>query len=389
MAPWYAPTTARWTVGDDLTYCQLYLRDEGELISRAELLDYYREGYRQLCAFAQAARQWRVLDLPPRATVTYTYAWEQRSTFGGTSRQIGYRGPNGSTYTYAWELEQSIGVTPTDGAAVCCTQLWEYAYLPDSGTTDQYYSLALDRSHERIAQVYWDNKFIPASSVRELDAHSTAWWREQGEPQAWARSTTRPRQFDVYQFVTTYQQGYQLVEGFTATAPQPSVGLGIVRELSGSRTYAWASDDSTAPYGIIRSIASGERDYVAQPTWQPALGTIRDWGSSDDNLMIWETVVPDEPALVEADTPWLVPAQLQKYLRAYVLAQAFMRQGELENAAAAAWFLYWWERGKLLMRHLGWVTRRDRGYQRNGPAQTRRAVPRPRLPSTFPRYLGV
>lgn len=391
MEPWFPPHASRWTVGDDLTWCQLFLRDEGVIIARDELLDYYVSGYRHLCSAAQSTRQWRGMDVPPRATVTYTYPWERSLTFNGTSRQVGYRSPKGSTYTYAWELEQAEGLTVTDGAAICCTQLWEYGYLPDDGTTDQYYSFALDRRHERILQVYWDNKALSPKSVRELDGTDSAWWREQGEPFVWARSMQRPRQFDLYQLQAGYQQGYCLTfEETTHTGLKERALYGVVREMSGSRTYSWTSDDSTLPYGLVREMSSTGRDYVHQPTWDAALGTVREWKSSDDAVLVWEVVIPDSaPQLTEDDTPSLIPEPLQKYIRCYVLAQAFLRQGELENAPLAAWFELRWQRGIGLLKKLGWVTRRDRGYQREPKAPQGRAVPRPRLPSTFPRYVGV
>jgi hypothetical protein len=196
----------------------------------------------------------------------------------------------------------------------------------------------------------------------------------------------------IYQFQTDYHQGYELKRQDNASSVAlDSVGLalGTLRELSGERTYVATSDDAQYPYGIIRSVDSSERDYVAQPTWRRPHGVIRDLRSSDDALMLWEVAIPDRAAFDESASPDLVPEQLQKYLRAYVLHCAFSRQGELYNEALAAWFDLVWQRGVALMRKLGWVTRRDRGYQREGVGITRRAVPRPRLPSTFPRYIGV
>lgn len=383
MEQWVAPTTERWSVGDDLTWLQLTLHDEGVLWSRAELLAWYEGGYTRLCAQAQATRQWRILDVPPRYSWTYMYDWEADFCQQGTARQIGYRGPSGSVYAYAWELEQAAGSPPLESGAVLCTQLWEYAYLPDGGTTDQYYTFALPRTHERAARVYWDNKALAPKSTRELDGTESFWWREQGEPWVWSRGTGTPSQFDLYQIVATDHQGYEL------QTPDHDQVLGLARELSGTRTYGWVTDDGAGvPYGFMREIVSPERQYLAQPSWDIPLGTVRQWHTSVQSVMLWEVTRP-EPDLQEADTPTLVPASLQKYLRAYVLWQAFARQGEGQRLDLAAWFEQRFQRGVVLMTRLGWVTRRDRAYQRQPVSLQGRAVPRPRLPSTFPRGVGV
>jgi hypothetical protein len=390
MPGWVAPTTERWTVGDDISWCQLSLHDDGALFPRDELLRWYTDAYRQLLSRAQATRQWRILDMPPRHTVTYTHTWERQYTWNGMSRQLGYQGPSGSAYTYPWEVEQAEGIPVTDGAALLCTQLWEYAYRPSGSSTDQHYTFAVPRSHERIARVYWDHQALASRSVMELDGTEAPWWRESGEPWIWTRGTQGQRHFDIYQLQTGYQQGYTLVyQEASNTGGEPGTPPGIVRELSGSRTYAWESDDATLPYGLLREVSSPARQYLAQPTWDHPLGTIREWRSSVSALMLWEVVIPDHPMLDEAETPVMVPAQLQKYLRCYVLWRAFSRQGEGQRLALAAWFEQRWVRGVVLMKRLGWVTRRDRGYGRQGVGARSRAVPRPRLPSDFPRWIGV
>ena len=388
---WTPPFTDRWTVGDDLTWCQLFLHDAGALFAREELLRWYQDGYRQLLGMAQSTRQWRILDVPPRYTITYTFAWEQYHTLQGTSRAIGYRGRGGRVYTYLWEAEQAEGLPVTDGSSVCCTQLWEYAYLPeDSPAPNQTYTFAVPRAQERLARVYWDHKALTPRAMRELDATEALWWRESGEPWIWTRGTQGVRHFDLYQIQTGYQQGYALsYNEATATGGMPGVTLGIPREMSGDRTYDWVSDDAAAPYGIIRDISSPDRQYLAQPTWQPPYGRALVWGSSAHVVMLWEVVLPDHQLLREEDTPEMIPAPLQKYVRCYVLWQAFGHQGEGEKPELAAWFEQRWQRGVTMMRRLGIVTRRDRGYQRVPLNRQSRAVPRPRLPSDFPRWVGV
>lgn len=386
---WQPPITDRWTVGDDLTWCQLYLHDQGDILARDELLRWYQDAYRSMLAETQSTRQLHVLEVPPRVTMAYTHSWENSHVLGGTSRRIGYIGANGYCYTAAWEIEQAEGVTPSEGCAVTCTQLWEYQYVVDSGLTDQYYTFCVPRNHERIAKVYYDNKVLIPKSTHEVDHTESAWWREQGEPWLWLRGTGGLRSFDVYQLVSTYHEGYTLVTGESTTHSTPGNPSGIIRGISGDRTYSAESDDSAYPYGFLRAITSTDRQYLSQPTWRAPTGTIRECQGSSLSLLLWELVIPDHPALNEADIPDMIPAPLQKYLRAFVLARAFARQGELQRLDLAAWYEQRWQRGILLLKRLGFVARHDRTYQRQGVSQHSRAVPRPRLPSTFPRTLGA
>jgi hypothetical protein len=390
--PWSAPQTERWTVGDDVTWCQLALHDAGAIFARDELLQWYQDAYRQLLAQSHATRQWRGLDVPPRYTYTYTQSWEQGFTELGTSLQLGYRQtPAGLTCTYAWEVEDAEDLTATDGAAVLCTQLWEYAHLPSGASTDQYYTFAVPRMQDRAARVYWDNKALAARSVRELDRLESFWWREQGEPWIWTRGTGGSRHFDLYQLPAGYNQGYDLfTQEATNSGGEHGAPYGIVRELSGGRTYAVSTDDPGGiPYGGVRDLTSSDRQYLGQPTWEPPYGTIREWHSAASSVLLWEIVIPDYPRLSDDDTPWMVPAPLQKYLRACVLWRAFGRQGESQRLDLAAYHEQRWMRGIALLKRLGWVTRRDRELRRQPREAERRAVPRPRLPSTFPRWIGV
>lgn len=390
--PWVAPpNTRRWTVGEDLEWCQLTLHDRDAVLwSRDELLDWYQDAYLQLLARAQSTRQWTIFDVPPRYTYTYTQPWELAFTQLGTAQHIGYRSRSGSTYTYAWEAEQASGLTPTDSAAVCVTQLWEFAHLPTGASTDQAYTFALPRFHERSARVYWDNKVLGARSTAELDHLGSTWWRESGEPWLWTRGTGGQRHFDIYQIRTDYQQGYDLLYNeATASGGPAGVPLGIVRELTGSRTYTAVSLDGSVPYGLARAVSSPDRQYMAQPSWEDPFGTIREWRSSVRSLALWDVVIPDYPRLSASETPGMIPGPLQKYLRVHVLWRAFSRQGEGQRLEMAALYEQIWLRGVALMKKLGWVTRRDRVLQRASRSLTRRAVPRPRLPSDFPRWIGA
>jgi hypothetical protein len=105
--------------------------------------------------------------------------------------------------------------------------------------------------------------------------------------------------------------------------------------------------------------------------------------------MVWEVVIPDVPRLDTDEIPWMMPRQLQKYLRAYVLWRCFSRQGESYRPDLAAWWEQRWRRGLAVFKKLGWLARRDRDLQRQPKDRERSRTPRPRLPSDFPRWIGV
>lgn len=149
-------------------------------------------------------------------------------------------------------------------------------------------------------------------------------------------------------------------------------------------TYSWEADYGATnmgdyPPGLMREISSPDRQYLPIADWEPPYGTIRDFRSSAGNVLLWEVVIPDHPTLEETDTPVMIPAPLQKYLRYYTLSCAFNRQGEGYRPDLAAHWKARWERGPHLLRKLGNLHFADVRYQR----QTGREVPRPQRVSPY------
>ena len=416
------------TVGAILDRAQAFLRDRGRIWPRTELLRWLNDAYRQLLAQSQATRQFTVLLLPPRHTFALTYPWERRYTWQGTWRQWTLSGVTGSRqFTTAWEAEAAEGITPSqDYTAV--TQLWEIAYA--SGQQNAPYRLALPRNHERLAGIWWDHKHLEPVSVRELDALEDSWHREQGEPWWWTPGLGESRSLEIYEIREQYEDGYTFVDwerlgmprslegertyepegvtatpGFTYTTQADAAfweaGGSAVLSAPGQRlpqdtigptigTAAWeaaygATNFDAYALGLIRQAISPDRQYLPQASWEAPLGLQRDWRTSDQAGLLWEVIIPDVPDLTEEDTPVMVPLPMAKYLRYYVLATAYNRQGEGYRPDLSQHWQLRWQRGIHFLRRLGNTPHADVTYARQPASRIRRTVPLPQLPPEFPR----
>lgn len=139
--------------------------------------------------------------------------------------------------------------------------------------------------------------------------------------------------------------------------------------------------------GSARGLTSPDRQYwpmVSDATPLALIGGIRDWRSSEDNLMALEVVVPSVD-LTESDAPVLIPTPLQKYLRFYVLSRAFGREGEGQRVDLAQHYEQRFMRGVNLLKRFGDSAHADRTYRRQEPAMSRSRPPLVRLPSQFER----
>lgn len=189
----------------------------------------------------------------------------------------------------------------------------------------------------------------------------------------------------------------------TTAATDPADGYGTqvweAEFLNGETTfttgitrgaYTWevefGAEAITLGVGTIRQAVSPDRQYLAaysdaQPT--SMCGRVVDWHSSDSALMVTEVVLPDLD-LTEQDTPALLPAPMQKYVRYFVLGRAFGRAGEGRQPVLADHYLRRFKRGVEFFRRLADVAHKDRVFVREAfaPAAPRR--PRVRLPSTYP-----
>lgn len=218
---------------------QRFLRDAGRLWARAELLRWLLDGYRKLLAQSQSVRQFTVLPLPPRHTVSHTFLWEKDYTLNGTSRLVGLRGPTGhGVYTSAWEIEAVEHVASPAVSFPMVTQLWELAFI--EGQQDAPYRVALPRSHERICGVWWDHKRLSPVSVRELDELEDSWQREAGEPWWWVPGFGEFASFEIYEIRDAYHDTY---------ARNGELLLGMPRALSpGDRTYTTEARGNTVDF---------------------------------------------------------------------------------------------------------------------------------------------
>lgn len=172
----------------------------------------------------------------------------------------------------------------------------------------------------------------------------------------------------------------ELVEGSTTFSSSPGYVC----------TYHWEYIflNQTPPafgVGTIRSIESEDRQYWAQNASNSAAfyGGIRQFQSSDEALEVWHTVVP-RVDLGENDTPDLLPSQAHKYLRYFVLAKAFGRQGPGMQLALSQLYMSQFDRGVKTWKRLTNVAKDDMTMQREAVAGVGRTrLPLVRLPATF------
>lgn len=157
--------------------------------------------------------------------------------------------------------------------------------------------------------------------------------------------------------------------------------------------FTWEAEDGAAAIsfglGGIRAIVSPDRQYVpmiSEAAPYALLGGIRDWRSSEDNLMVLEVVVPPVD-LGETDAPVLIHEAFQKYLRFYVWSRAFGREGEGQRIDLAKHYDDRFNRGVQLLKRFGDSAGMDRVYRREDDRMHFTRPPLVRLPSNFEQVL--
>ena len=425
---------------------QSFLHDDGALFSRAELLRWVNDGYRDMVAASRACVRPYQMDMPGRTAWSCAFPWEDRHA-PGTQRFFtkATRSAVPMHATYRWEVEAIDNVEPTNSLD-CVTQLWEQEYSDD---IDAHFRFPLPESNERPLKVYWDSKRLAHTSSRELDLGENEWWREGGEPVAWLPGLGRERSFEVFEVRTTYGQGWDMRNLEQGTPRQFSsdasrtyeadsrtntwdyayttsadvegdllvdgLGFRITSELSDGSfaTFAWEADtteetdaddgltvvshdfedgmealaDIELGVGLLRRVRSPDRQYLAAAydSGQDQRGIARRFATGDDALTVWHAILPTRQ-LIEGDTPDLLPAQLHKYLKFYVLSKAFGRVGEGYRPDLAQHFAALYQLGGGLMATLGTPSVRDRVYAREQTTDASvRTPPRVQFPSTFQR----
>jgi len=238
------------TIAHDLDDVQRFLKDapaagqDGVTWTRAELLSYYQDGYRDLVAQPQATRRFSVLDVPPRFTYSGTQRFEQRYASGGTFFPCTHGASSGSGWTSSslFEVELVEGYTSTS-ASEGLTHPWERAYVSPAYTPFRF---GVHRAHRRIGKLWYDNRLLQPVTVRELDRMDTNWISLAGEPVAWTLGTGDTSSLEVFEVATTYSATY-------ATS-----GEGMLRYLSGARTYTAAYDGHAPTNASFAYSTSGE-----------------------------------------------------------------------------------------------------------------------------------
>ena len=429
------------TVETELDIIQERLHDNEALWTRTELLRWYNDAYAALVSSSGAVRRFFVFDLPPRVPWVGTHEWETGPN-GAAYRKFTKTGLGGNVQcTHEWEIETGESATPTNSNP-CVTQLWE---MEHAGTLDEYYRFFLPKSHERMLRVAFNDKRIFGISEKELDRIGSRWWNQEGQPEWWLRGLDRDKSFEVFQIETAYTQNYLIDEnnygmprylsgsrsyGVVATNQSNAYGytsngdIGVgsslgwrftesdgtydctqtweIEQMAGATTfttgvttftYKWETElDATLTppdfaVGMTRAFSSPDRQYLpmAYDSGEYVLtGTIRDFKSSVNSVSILETII-NVRDLQEDDSPALIPSRMAKYLRYYVWAMAFGRQGEAQNASLWQHYKVRFDEGVKFLSALTNLTNMDRNYARSlDPVLVRSRPPMPRLPATYP-----
>lgn len=436
------------TVSDDLTLIRTRLHDDGDIWTDAELVRYYNDGYREILAKSGAFNRLLPLDVPGRHSYAVSYSWESmRHTNGGTwwfpflacynaTRQA----------TSQWEVEHLDKVTPS-ASMTGLTMQWERVYV-DSTDRHFYFGLPADHERvkrlewngralfpaavrefdevddawmTRVGEPNWWTTGV--GQVRSVEVYDIITNYIQAYQLVDATAGI-PRGFsgdraysidevDSYNATNAYAYATQgdkdalvqattaLISGlgyrFTDEPEDKTLGFAVyaweLQMLNGDTVTIQTGDGEydTQPLifglGLIRSMVSAERQYVpmvSEAAPYELLGTIRDWRSSDDNLMALETVVPPVD-LGTTDAPVLIPGPFQKYLRYYVWSRAFGREGEGQRLDVAQHYEARFARGVALLKRYGDSASMDRVYRRESESVDRSRPPLVRLPATYER----
>src|ERR1051326_7470851 len=201
------------TVGDDLDKVQSKLHDDGNLWSRAELLDWYEDGYGVLLADSQAVVRPLILDVPGRQAYAIVHPWEDRHAWGTFWQPFEATGSH--VVTTLWEVEQMGDITPSTTLTGISYE-WERPYTDE---TDAHYQFGLPRNSDRIARVAWDDRYLFPIETRELDHADSRWMKTPGRPQWWTTGTGRVTSIEIYEIATEYIENYVLY-GYESGTPR-------------------------------------------------------------------------------------------------------------------------------------------------------------------------
>lgn len=419
---------------DIIDSAQLVLQDSANLFTRAELLNWCRDGIRVMGSQSGALRTFKTYDMPPRHSYAITYEWEKRYVDGGSFRKFTFSHATARVEaTSLFEVPQSEGVTTIPGL-LNVTQLWEIARAGEE--VEAHCRVYLPKSESYLKGVWWDHKRIPPTGLKNLDNLEDHWWRVNGEPYEFTY-LGRNHTIDLYEFKTDYVQAYDLKNRdvgmptdfsgdrtYTVDAPRGAwtyaythsfeagsfTGLGLrltrLADVTGfaginswedqliagqeitetGRAASTASSDEhiSLGLGVFRGARSPDRQYICEQQWA-INGIARSFGSSEENLLVLYAGLAFPEDVTEWDDLEMFPAQMAKYLRFYVLEQAFNHQGEGYDGFLAMFYQQRFARSIRLLRRLANVAHRDASYQRYPVQRAANRIPQPQLPSNYPR----
>ena len=353
------------TVASHIDAVQLKLQDDGAIWSREELVRWFNDGLRMMMARTGARKVFTAMPIPPRHKFAYTNGWESQYA-DGAGRKFTYTHSRATLEaTNLWEAESQEGFAATTLLNV--SHLWELAYAETE--VDAHYRFYLPHDATKILDVWYDHKHLESVVVRELDGLEDSWWRVQGEPYFWSYGLGRNKTFEVYEIKTGYADSYTKSNG-------PN---GIIRRITGDREYS-LFESGTLGLGMLRGIRSNDRQYWPRLERQ---GTLRGAVSSEGSILVHHVHSPSE--LAEESEVVGLPDRLEKRIRYHVLGMAFNRKGEGYNPNMAGHYDQRFQRAINLFRKLSSVTHRDKSFSRSSTGYARREVPRPQLPSNYPR----
>jgi hypothetical protein len=340
------------------------LGDSATIVSRAEIKDWIADGYARMVRDARTPAKIEVQDVPPRHSFAITHEWE-REYVDGTARKFTYTHFSGLfECTYLWEVSEQFNESTTDYRGNA-THLWELEYF--SGGTDSSYTFSIPRRQDLLS-VWYDHDVLLPLPGRSFEGGGN-WWDNAGLPSLFS-ADHNATEFDLYRIVTSNNHGYDY--------DRP---IGIPRRLSGDRTYEIDSD-TTNPFGVIRFVRSPDRQYHNSTSWERS-GTIRAWGSSEDNLLVYSSVEPERD-LDENAPLTFVPGQLCKYIVFYALSMIHDREGELYEPNMAEHYRMRFRRGVFLLNRIRNMGFRDVEYSRE-ERRYGRSIRTPQLPDNYPR----
>jgi len=425
---------------------QSYLHDASESVwSRDELLRLANDGYRQFIAEALPTVRVYQLDVPARDTGAGTQEWEDQAVNGNFAHFTHAAQSLAFQSTYLWEAEMLSGANTPQNSYDCTTHDWERSYCENN--VDNHFRFVLAKTHERPRYAFWGDKKLGSRAVTELDLRDQRWWVESGEPIIYIGGNGRELSFEIFEVETTYTQAYFLQEyheglprhfSSDATAARTYTVSSVtdrwdyayssgednlsIRGLGYRFTtldetddylyvFSWEEDFSTDEdaddayvfthwweieytgsdalflgVGAGRGMESEDRQYVpmAYDSGRQNYGIARDFHSSDSSISIYEHTVPVR-SLDEDDIPELIPAQLHKFLKYFIIGKSLSKPGEGYRPDLAQHWMLLFQLGVDFLASLATPSFVDSALARGQVNEVRATTPpRVRLPSTYP-----